>query len=336
MSHDLILTNAARQAIAQAKSIDELKDIRDKAEAVRLYARQAQLGVEMINDATEIKLRAERRAGEMLKQAPKNKGAQGNPNGQGVRYHDGTAQTYGEIGITKNQAARWQEIAEIPEDVFEQTIYEQRVAQNELSTVGLVRKARELKAEKTRDENRALVKSLPDNYFDVGGKFRAIVIDPPWDWGDEGDVDQFGRAKPQYATMTLDEIRAMPVGDMADENAHLYLWITNRSLPKGFDLLDAWGFRYITCLTWCKPSIGMGNYFRGSTEQVLFGVRGSLGLLRHDMGTWFQASRGKEHSAKPNAFFEMVEQCSPGPYLELFARQARERWVTRGAEIARA
>jgi N6-adenosine-specific RNA methylase IME4 len=70
---------------------------------------------------------------------------------------------------------------------------------------------------------------------------------------------------------------------LADENCHLYLWITNRSLPKGFELIEAWGFRYIPCLTWVKPSIGMGNYFRGSTEQVLFAIKGNMPLKRHDM-----------------------------------------------------
>jgi N6-adenosine-specific RNA methylase IME4 len=163
-------------------------------------------------------------------------------------------------------------------------------------------------------------------------EYPTIVIDPPWDWGDEGDADQFGRARPTYATMSIEQIAALPVGDLAAASAHIYLWITNRSLPKGFDLLATWGFRYITCLTWCKPSIGMGNYYRGSTEQVLFGVRGSLGLLRSDMGTWFQARRPGPHSAKPDEFYRMVETCSPGPWLEMFARQSRPGWTAWGAE----
>lgn len=157
----------------------------------------------------------------------------------------------------------------------------------------------------------------------------TLVIDPPWDWGDEGDVDQFGRATPTYATMTIDELTAFNIP--GEDDAHLYLWITNRSLPKGFDLLDAWGFRYITCLTWVKPSYGMGNYFRGQTEQVLFGVRGSLPLLRKDVGTVFHAPRGDRHSAKPAEFYELVETCSPGPWGELFARgNDRPGWITWG------
>lgn len=167
----------------------------------------------------------------------------------------------------------------------------------------------------------------------AGARFATIVADPPWDWGDEGDADQFGRARPTYGTMPFEDLLKLPVGNLADQDCHLYLWITNRSLPKGFLLLERWGFRYITTLTWCKPSFGMGNYFRGSTEQVLFGVRGSQLLKRQDVGTWFTAPRGPlGHSSKPTEFYNLVESCSPGPYLEMFARSPRAGWSAWGAE----
>ena len=98
-------------------------------------------------------------------------------------------------------------------------------------------------------------------------------------------------------------------------------------------LLERWGFRYVTALTWCKPSFGMGNYFRGSSEHVLFGVKGSQPLKRKDMGTWFQAPRGPlGHSSKPVEFYDLVESCSPGPYLEMFARSQRAGWSAWGAD----
>jgi len=195
------------------------------------------------------------------------------------------------------------------------------------------RELKERKREAIREENRKLVEdTLPLSEWDRQ-PVPTIVLDPPWDWGDEGDCDQFGRARPTYATMSLEEILALPVGDLAQPNAHIYLWITNRSLPKGSALLEAWGFRYITALTWCKPSFGMGNYFRGQTEHVLFGVRGSLPLLRKDVGTWFAAPRPGEHSSKPDAFYELVERCSPGPWLEMFQRKPRPGWAGWGAEV---
>jgi N6-adenosine-specific RNA methylase IME4 len=194
------------------------------------------------------------------------------------------------------------------------------------------RQVRERAREQRRAENEALVQSAPPLEIAPDMRYQAIVIDPPWDWGDEGDADQFGRARPTYQTMSYGQLTELPVGEQADSNAHLYLWITNRSLPKGFGLLEAWGFRYITMLTWCKPHFGMGNYYRGQTEHVLFGVRGSLPLLRRDRGTWFEAPRPGRHSGKPDAFYELVEECSPGPWLEMFSRSARPGWAAWGAE----
>lgn len=200
------------------------------------------------------------------------------------------------------------------------------------STGNVSRAYKELKREQVREQNRELVQAAEPITRLEQATYQTIVLDPPWDWGDEGDADQLGRARPTYATMPIDEIAALPVGALAADNAHLYLWITNRSLPKGFGLLDRWGFRYVTMLTWVKPSIGMGNYFRGSTEQVLFGVRGSLGLLRADVGTHFLAPRPGQHSAKPDTFYQLVESCSPGPWLEMFARSPRNGWAVWGAE----
>lgn len=212
-------------------------------------------------------------------------------------------------------------------DLFE------KVKDGEITIPQAKRTMKEQERQEKREQNHALVQQAESPLVAVDGQtFETIVIDPPWDWGDEGDCDQFGRARPTYATMTIDQIAALPVSELATPNAHIYLWITNRSLPKGFALLEGWGFRYITTLTWCKPSFGMGNYFRGSTEHVLFGVRGSLPLLRKDMGTWFEAQRPGAHSAKPDRLFEIVESCSPGPWLEMFSRRQRPGWVAWGAE----
>jgi N6-adenosine-specific RNA methylase IME4 len=167
-----------------------------------------------------------------------------------------------------------------------------------------------------------------------GSRFATILIDPPWDWGDEGDVNQMGRAKPDYATMGIDELKALPIGRLSDIDCHMYCWITNRSLPKGFELLSAWGFRYVTMLTWGKKSFGLGNYFRGQSEHLLFGVKGSQMLKRKDAGTMLpQWDRGKGgHSSKPEEIYGFIESCSPGPYLEMFSRTDRKGWTRWGAD----
>ena len=240
-----------------------------------------------------------------------------------------------DAGFTPKQVQRFQTLAAHPE-LVEQAKAEARENDDIVSrslVLNMVKeKKREAKAqrqEELREINTEKVERLASP-LDAQGLFQTIVIDPPWDWGDEGDVNQLGRAKPEYHTMPIDEIERLPVAKIADDNCHLYLWVTNRSLPKAFRLIEAWGFRYITCLTWVKPYYGMGNYFRGSTEQVLFCVKGSQPLKRHDVGTHFEAPRGNGHSAKPDEFYKLVESCSYGPYIDVFGRSERPGWSVWG------
>jgi N6-adenosine-specific RNA methylase IME4 len=182
---------------------------------------------------------------------------------------------------------------------------------------------------KTIKQNRAADK--PDAMDILHGHtmdttFPAIVIDPPWRYG---NTSTRGAAEDHYPTMSMDELKALHVP--AADNAHLYLWVTNSFLREGFDLIDAWGFTYKTVLTWCKPSIGMGNYFRNNTEHVLFATRGSLPTNVNNVGTWFKANKTR-HSAKPQSFYDLVELASPGPYLEMFARTRRFGWEGWGNE----
>jgi N6-adenosine-specific RNA methylase IME4 len=219
-------------------------------------------------------------------------------------------------------------------DEVEKTPELKKAVEEKRPVIQVKRELKEQAREARREENRKKIAAVPEpEKADAvaQAKYATIVIDPPWDWGDEGDQDQLGRARPDYSTMSIEQLERLDVGGLADDDCHIYLWITNRSLPKGFRLLEAWGFRYITAITWVKPHFGMGNYFRGQTEHVLFGVKGSQPLKRKDAGTVFQADRGPAgHSSKPPAFLELVESCSPGPFLEMFSRSARPGWVAWG------
>jgi N6-adenosine-specific RNA methylase IME4 len=234
-----------------------------------------------------------------------------------------------EAGVSERLATDVLALAEADPVRFEE------VAQGKKSAKQAQRERKEEKREKQRQENRKKVETTA-SVDNLDGRFSVLVLDPPWDPGDEGDGDTYGRANGDYAVMPIDAIRDLkvcgrPVADLADKDAHIYLWITNRSLPKGFALLEAWGFRYVTCLTWGKPSYGMGNYYRGQTEHVLFGVRGSMLLKRKDVGTLLQAPRGPGgHSSKPDEFYALVESCSPGPWLSIFDRRSRKGWVMWG------
>ena len=142
--------------------------------------------------------------------------------------------------------------------------------------------------------------------------------------------------------MSLDELKDLAVADVAADNAHMYLWTTNAFLVEAHELMAAWGFQQKTVLTWVKmrgdgsgASARMGYYFRGATEHVLFGVRGKLRLTTGTavVPNVLFTPRVLKHSLKPNQFFDLVEEVSPGPYLEMFARQERPGWSHWGNEM---
>lgn len=164
-------------------------------------------------------------------------------------------------------------------------------------------------------------------------KYRTIVADPPWDLGavNSGFTTTSVAALP-YSTLSLDEIAALPVSQFAEKTAHLYLWTVTAVLRHSFGIAESWGFKPKNVLVWCKPGLGPGVRFRQTCEFVLFATRGgSVPVTQHDIGTWHQWPRGR-HSQKPEAFLDIVEQVSPGPYLEMFARRQRLGWDTWGNE----
>jgi N6-adenosine-specific RNA methylase IME4 len=167
-------------------------------------------------------------------------------------------------------------------------------------------------------------------------KYRTIVADPPWAYADKvrmGSGPKHKGPSNHYIAMSLEWIKRLRVSDIAAADAHLYLWATNAFIVEGHEVCRAWGFEPRTILTWVKTQIGTGPYFRSNTEHVIFAVRGSLPALRHDVPTAFIAKRGP-HSAKPEAFIDLVEQVSPPPYVELFARRHRLGWDVWGDESA--
>lgn len=188
-------------------------------------------------------------------------------------------------------------------------------------------------------------------------RYRTIVADPPWQQKGGPSFDGRGHDTKlkrnvgtrtnsptkdlPYPTMALQEIAALPVAELAEDDAHLYLWVTNRYVSDGYAIAEAWGFRPVTLLTWCKPpmGLGLGGAFVQTTEFVIFARRGADVRRERCDTTWWQWSRpyderGKPlHSAKPDAFLDMVERISPEPRLELFARRARFGWDYWGNEV---
>lgn len=213
--------------------------------------------------------------------------------------------------------------------------------------------------------------SCPASCSGARSKFKTIVADPPWDYAGKTPPWR-STSEQTYKLMPLDEICSMPIGDLATGDAHLYLWAVLPMMREAYEVIEAWGFTAETMLTWCKPGPGLGGGFRGNTEHLIVSrrgwssvnptcdvcggrargikkcackkpawrVKGNLlsecdcqrtSFLTTADGTWYPAQR-HDHSEKPELFLDLVERMSPGPYLELFARQQRLGWSSWGNE----
>ena len=176
--------------------------------------------------------------------------------------------------------------------------------------------------------------------FVQGRKFKTILADPPWQFQNRtGKVAPEHKRLNRYMTLSLEEIKALPVADAAAETSHLYMWVPNALLPEGLAVLAAWGYTYKSNIVWSKvrkdggpDGRGVGFYFRNVTELLLFGTRGknarTLAPGRSQVN--MIATRKREHSRKPDEQYKLITNCSPGPYLEMFARGAREGWALWG------
>ncbi|MGH6838883.1 MAG: MT-A70 family methyltransferase [Methylocella sp.] len=181
--------------------------------------------------------------------------------------------------------------------------------------------------------------------FVAGRRFGTVLVDPPWRFANRtGKMAPEHRRLSRYATMTVAEIAALPVGEIVAPAAHLYLWVPNALLPFGLQVMEAWGFQYKTNVVWHKlrkdggsDGRGVGFYFRNVTELILFGVRGknarTLAPGRRQVN--YIGTRKREHSRKPDEQYAIIEACSPGPYLELFSRGKCRGWAVWGNEAVK-
>ena len=314
----------ATQMLAEVRTADEAKNIIDLAEAARVYAKQVDLGLEAQNHAAEIKIRAQRKAGEIL--AKIEKGA-GRPNlSQPVTNFK--QDTYDDIGITRQDASRWQQIATLPAETFEAFIAETKDEEKELTTSAALRVVQEVKRENVHNKPQP---QSPD------GKYRVIYADPPWKYNNSGVItesDNYGRAERHYPSMTIEELCAMPIKHMAEDNSVLFLWATSPLLEEAFKVVNAWGFQYKTSFVWDKVGHNYGHYNSVRHELLLVCTRGSCTPDSKELVDSVQTiEKSRKHSEKPEQFRQIIDTLyTYGKRIELFARSVVEGWEVWGNE----
>jgi N6-adenosine-specific RNA methylase IME4 len=316
-------------SLVLASTPAECADLASRAQAVLAYAKHINLSRTECNRIVRFRIDCMRKAGEMLRASGLGRGKK--------------SVTVTDFGIDDNQSSLWQRIARIDEATIEHFANDRDAAGEELTIAGLLRWLKaSAKAEKQAvvAEAAGETPALDESGVEVGvadgepiaaaaSRFACIYADPPWQYGNKGTR---AAAADHYDTMTVDEICALPVREMAAENAHLHLWTTNAFLFEAKRVMEAWGFTYKSCFVWVKPQMGIGNYWRVSHEFMLFGIRGECPFLARDAMSWMSLPRGR-HSAKPNEIRKLIERVSPGPRLEMFARERHEGWSAWGNQV---
>lgn len=223
-------------------------------------------------------------------------------------------------------------IADSPDEV-RSLVSKSPEQQVKIATKIVAGEARTVKAatKKVRQEERRAALCEPPDLRSMG-KYRTLVVDPPW------PLEEDGRFSPEnhYPTKPIEAIRALAISDIAMPDAHLYLWVVREFFKEGLELVEHWGFKLRDIITWVKtdkngkPSFGSGEYFRRSSEHMLFAVRGDVPTARHDLADVIHAPKPKRHSEKPDASYELAEAMSLGPYIDVYARKRKNDRVRDG------
>lgn len=313
--NSLAVLSKASQMLANVKNASDAKRLRDMASAAEHYAKKAKLSNDISDHAHSIKMEAEAMLGKYLKDNPKNVG--GNP--QLVDASTGSP-TLQEIGLTKQESVDAQFLHALKEkepEVFTQ------VRNNEMS---LSQARREVKKKELSKSDMPL----------PSGKYKVIYADPPWSYNDKCDDGsiQSGGAEKHYPSMTILEMCSLPISDLAEDNAVLFLWVTTPLLYDAEPVFKAWGFDYKTCFVWDKVKHNMGHYSSVRHEILLLCTRGSCTPEVVKLFDSVQVvEKTSKHSEKPEEFRKIIDTLYPnGKRLELFSRKAVDGWERWGNE----
>jgi N6-adenosine-specific RNA methylase IME4 len=299
---------------------------------LRAYARQAKNRTLEIN-AAEIRLRAERRLGELIAAQRETYGLNKGRASRGSRTDPRNSATLAEAGIDKHLADRARRYAAIPLDEFDDIVLEWRAA--------IARETDRVTVHLLRQGERRLNRTPSTPAAPLAGHYRVVYADPPWEYNNAGvitDGDAYGRAAKHYDTLSIAELCALPIEDRVCADAVLFLWVTSPLLEECFPVINAWGFSYKTSIVWDKVAHNYGHYVSVRHELLLIATRGSCLPDRPTPmpDSVLSIPRSKVHSEKPVEVRALIERLYDGPRLELFARQQVDGWSTWGDQAERA
>lgn len=345
----LIRYEAAKAALAEARSVDEVKEIRDRAEAMRLYGRMAK-DVQLELDAAEIRVRAERRLGLLIiaqkQSVGLNKGGRPSEKTGSVEEPVSPAKL-SEAGIDKKLSSRSQKVASLKDEEFETLVGDLRSRMEEKQgrvSLDIVReheKAEQREQFQARIEGGGTVDDL-HRLAASGYKAGVILADPPWHFMTRSARGEGRSASQHYKTdrTGIEEIKALPVPQLAADDCVLLMWMVDWAPAAALEVIQAWGFEHkTTAFTWVKQNkssygmfMGQGYWTRANPEQCWLATRGSPKRLNADVRQLVIA-KIDEHSRKPDEIYTRIEQLVGGPYLELYARRPRKNWTSWGNEL---
>ena len=315
----IIEISKAEMALERASDIHEMIDLRSSAAAYNVLA-DARGFKEAAQKAKIFQLKAERKAGKWLEENVRHEG--GDPN---TLSHDVTALPE---GVDRWESSRWQLESKVPEETFLEWVDECLSTGKEISAAGLQRLGK-LEMYNTKPD----APPLPDE------KYSVILADPPWQYGNaqHSKEEQDTVLESHYSTMSIEEICALPIDNIASDDAVLFLWATSPLLPQALRVIQSWGFEYKSSFIWDKIKHNVGYYNSVRHEFLLIAVKGShLPEKREGEPILFDSVQSIErtrHSEKPEKFREIIEYLYPsGKYIELFARKASVNWTAWGNE----
>lgn len=338
----LALRDNARDQLAQIKTIETGIDYLNKVRAIEVWAKAEKKDAELQNMVAEQKIRTQRILGQLIKEGQQRGeiAERGNINGNNQygnvsKGNISSVKTLSDIGISRKESSVFKAIASIPDEVFESSITEKKGAVdrtiNELTTTAMLKVASEIQKQKRKD-----YLEIPD--IDTSKKYRVFYADPPWMYNevqhtDEGNF-QYKTLGIHYPSMTIEEMKGLPIKDMAEEDAVLFLWVTSPFLEDCFGVIRAWGFSYKTSMVWDKIKHNVGNYVSVRHELLLICTKGSCLPDVRKLHDSVQSEERTEHSKKPELFRTIIDEIySYGNRIELFARETHDGWDSWGNEL---